>query len=150
MNRTTARLFTRTTPSSVLATLSLSDTYLSSYGLAWTNPSPPHRLLSPVPEQNFHHHVYRLLPYVVSTMDTSVGYYLFTITWLLHNFHLLFDTEIAIRVMDRLLDTPLSPLYRLLTESRLGEDVIGHGLDRELLEGMFAVGMRGVREECVD
>jgi len=53
--------------------------------------------------------------------------------------------------MDRLLiDTLLFLLYRLLTDSRLGEDIIGHGLDTGLLQGMLVVGMRGVMKGYVD
>ena len=76
---------------------------------------------------------------------------MFTITWLIHNLHLPPVTELAICVMDRLLiDKLLSPLYRLLTESRLGEDIIGHRLDTRLLHGTFVVGIRDARDGCVD
>ena len=95
--------------------------------------------------------MYQLLPHALPAVDNSVGQYMFTITWLLHDFYLSPVTELAIRVMDRMLiDTPTSLLHRLLMEIWLGEDVIGHGMDTGLLQGTLEVGMRGVRGVCVD
>ena len=63
---------------------------------------------------------------------------------------LLEDTEnvelsLAFRMLDHiLLGMPASPLRRALIESGLGEDLTGGGLEGELRQSSFAVGLRGV------
>lgn len=63
---------------------------------------------------------------------------------------LLEDTEnvelsLAFRMLDHvLLGMPASPLRRALIESGLGEDLTGSGLEEDLRQSCFAVGLRGV------
>jgi Zn-dependent M16 (insulinase) family peptidase len=45
-----------------------------------------------------------------------------------------------------LLGNSASPLRRILTESKLGEEVVGHGADDSLRQMVFSVGMKGVAE----
>lgn len=49
-----------------------------------------------------------------------------------------------------LLATPASPLKKALTESGLGEDVIGGGLDVETQQMSFSTGLRGVSVENLE
>ena len=64
--------------------------------------------------------------------------------WLLTNAH---DATLtlAFRMLDHiLLGMPASPLRRALIESGLGEDLAGDGLEDELLQSSYAVGLRGI------
>ena len=54
-------------------------------------------------------------------------------------------TLIAFRVLDYLLlGTPAAPLYKALMDSGLGEAHIGHGLDTDMKQPFFSVGLKGV------
>ena len=109
--------------------------------------------------KSYSHHIYHSQPYSVTAEDgddaaesvnSTHGQHLFCITWLLNDKHLDPMIELALNVLDRLLIGESSaPLYRWLLESRLGTDVIGDGLDTELLQSTFAVGMKGVRGEDI-
>ncbi|CAD7700528.1 unnamed protein product [Ostreobium quekettii] len=68
-----------------------------------------------------------------------------SVNWVLSDS--LFDTEtqIAFRVLDYLmLGTPAAPLYKALMDSGLGEALIGHGLDTDMKQPFFSVGLKGV------
>ncbi len=67
--------------------------------------------------------------------------------WLLADAH---DVTLTLgfRMLDHiLLGMPASPLRRALIESGLGEDITGNGLEDELLQSSFSVGLRGVLPE---
>jgi len=67
-----------------------------------------------------------------------------TINWLLPETT---DTEtvLALQILEQaLLGMPASPLKRTLIESGMGEDTAGAGLENELKQMYFSVGMRGV------
>lgn len=49
-----------------------------------------------------------------------------------------------------LLSTSSSPLRKALTDSRLGEDVVGGGLETDLRQMMFSVGLKGMAEDAVE
>eukprot|EP00172_Hildenbrandia_rubra_P000272 Plantae.Rhodophyta-Hildenbrandia_rubra.ctg1121.p1 GENE.Plantae.Rhodophyta-Hildenbrandia_rubra.ctg1121~~Plantae.Rhodophyta-Hildenbrandia_rubra.ctg1121.p1 ORF type:complete len:1138 (-),score=234.26 Plantae.Rhodophyta-Hildenbrandia_rubra.ctg1121:257-3262(-) len=49
-----------------------------------------------------------------------------------------------------LLSMSASPLRKALTESELGEDVIGGGLESDLRQMTFSVGLKGMKEESVE
>lgn len=56
----------------------------------------------------------------------------------------------ALMMLDEvLLGTPASPLYKALTDSGLGEEVIAW-MDRNLRQTAFTVGLRGIRSEDAD
>jgi Zn-dependent M16 (insulinase) family peptidase len=58
------------------------------------------------------------------------------------------ETRLALQVLEEaLLGMDASPLRRALVESGLGEDVIGCGLELELAQPYFSVGLKGVAEE---
>ncbi len=55
------------------------------------------------------------------------------------------EGALALRMLDHiLLGMPASPLRRALIESGLGEDLTGDGLEEELRQSSFSVGLRGV------
>ncbi|CAK7030841.1 MAG: hypothetical protein DELT_02781 [Desulfovibrio sp.] len=55
------------------------------------------------------------------------------------------ELSLAFRMLDHiLLGMPASPLRRALIESGLGEDLTGGGLEDELRQSSFAVGLRGM------
>ncbi len=73
-----------------------------------------------------------------------------TVNWLLPE-----TTEIestfALHILEHaLIGTPASPLRKALIDSGLGEDLAGGGLEAELRQMYFAVGLRGIRESAAD
>ena len=68
------------------------------------------------------------------------------ITWLLNTQPLTPMMELAWIVLDSLLiGKPSSPLRKALEDSGLGEETIGGGLEDELLQSTFAIGMKGLK-----
>ena len=66
-------------------------------------------------------------------------------SWLLHEAPLSAEEELALSVLDHLLmGTSASALYKPLSESGLGEAVVGGGLSDELKQATFSVGLKGV------
>ena len=64
--------------------------------------------------------------------------------WLLADAHEV-GLMLAFRMLDHiLLGMPASPLRRALIESGLGEDITGGGLEEDLLQASYSVGLRGV------
>lgn len=49
-----------------------------------------------------------------------------------------------------LLSTSSSPLRKALTDSQLGEDVVGGGLETDLRQMTFSVGLKGMSEDAVE
>ncbi len=55
---------------------------------------------------------------------------------------------LALRMLEHaLLGLPASPLRRALIESGLGEDLAGDGLEAELLQPVFSIGLKGIEAE---
>lgn len=72
------------------------------------------------------------------------------LNWLLSEKPLDLETELAIAFMDHLLlGTPASPLRKILLESGLGEAIIGGGIDDDLLQPQFSIGLKGVLEDDI-
>lgn len=68
------------------------------------------------------------------------------VTWLLNAGPMSPMMELAWVVLDGLmLGRPSSPLRKALEDSRLGEETIGGGLDNQLLQSTFAIGMKGLK-----
>lgn len=101
----------------------------------------------PFQRRKFTRHINHSVPYAVDKFsDTAKGQHMFTMTWLLNEINLECDQELALLVLDYLLiDNKTSPLHKALTESHLGNDITGYGLQTGLLQRTFAVGMKGVR-----
>ena len=58
------------------------------------------------------------------------------------------EQALAQEVLDHiLLGTPASPLRKALIDSGLGEDIVGGGLDPDLRQPFFAVGLKGTDED---
>ena len=72
------------------------------------------------------------------------------LTWLLQD-ELDADERRALQVLEHaLLGTPGSPLRKALIDSGLGEDLTGSGLETELAQMFFSVGLKGVQPGEVD
>jgi len=72
------------------------------------------------------------------------------VNWLMNDRPFTAFEELAIGIMDRLLmGTTSSILRKTLTESGLGEAIVGGGLSDELLQATFSVGLKGVKTEDV-
>ncbi|KAK9287309.1 hypothetical protein L1049_015722 [Liquidambar formosana] len=72
------------------------------------------------------------------------------LNWLLSDKPLDLETELAIGFLDHLmLGTPASPLRKILLESGLGEAIVGGGVEDELLQPQFSIGLKGVSEDDI-
>lgn len=72
------------------------------------------------------------------------------LNWLLSEEPLDFETELALGFLDHLLlGTPASPLRRILLESGLGDAIVGGGIEDELLQPQFSVGLKGVSDSDI-
>ncbi|CAH9116055.1 unnamed protein product [Cuscuta epithymum] len=72
------------------------------------------------------------------------------INWLLSEKPLDLETELALGFLDHLLlGTPASPLRKILLESGLGDAIVGGGVEDELLQPQFSIGLKGVLEENI-
>ncbi|CAI9104360.1 OLC1v1003016C2 [Oldenlandia corymbosa var. corymbosa] len=72
------------------------------------------------------------------------------LNWLLSEKPLDLETELAMGFLDHLLiGTPASPLRKILLESGLGEALVGGGIEDELLQPQFSIGLKGVKEEDI-
>ncbi|KAK3025607.1 hypothetical protein RJ639_042105 [Escallonia herrerae] len=70
------------------------------------------------------------------------------LNWLISEKPLDLETELALGFLDHLLlGTPASPLRKILLESRLGEAIVGGGVEDELLQPQFSIGLKGVSED---
>lgn len=72
------------------------------------------------------------------------------LNWLISDKPLDLETELALGFLDHLLlGTPASPLRKILLESSLGEAIVGGGVEDELLQPQFSIGLKGVSEEDI-
>jgi Zn-dependent M16 (insulinase) family peptidase len=69
-----------------------------------------------------------------------------TLNWVLAEDRLPLETELEMGFLDQLLlGTAASPLRKALNDSGLGEAVIGGGLQDELRQPIFSIGLKGVQ-----
>lgn len=72
------------------------------------------------------------------------------VNWLLSDNPLDLETELTLGFLDHLLlGTPASPLRKTLLESGLGDAIVGGGVEDELLQPQFSVGLKGVSEDDI-
>ncbi|KAL8554483.1 hypothetical protein ACS0TY_002610 [Phlomoides rotata] len=72
------------------------------------------------------------------------------LNWLLSETPLDLETELALGFLDHLMmGTPASPLRKTLLESGLGDAIVGGGIEDELLQPQFSIGLKGVSEEDI-
>eukprot|EP00898_Chlorokybus_atmophyticus_P006310 jgi/Chlat1/6680/Chrsp49S00479 len=73
-----------------------------------------------------------------------------TVNWVLSEGRLDLETDLALSFLNHLmLGTSASPLHKALMDSGLGEAVVGGGLETELAQPTFSIGMKGVAPEDV-
>ncbi|GKV37997.1 hypothetical protein SLEP1_g45955 [Rubroshorea leprosula] len=72
------------------------------------------------------------------------------LNWLLSDKPLDLQTELELGFLDHLLlGTPASPLRKALLESGLGDAIVGGGVEDELLQPQFGIGLKGVSEDNI-
>lgn len=72
------------------------------------------------------------------------------LNWLLSDKPLDLETELALGFLDHLmLGTPASPLRKILLESGLGDAIVGGGIEDELLQPQFSIGLKNVSEDDI-
>jgi Zn-dependent M16 (insulinase) family peptidase len=73
-----------------------------------------------------------------------------SVNWVLTEQPLDLETELALGFLNYLmLGTSASPLRKALNDSGLGESIIGGGVEDELRQPVFSLGLKGVKEEDV-
>ncbi|KAL0917124.1 hypothetical protein M5K25_012171 [Dendrobium thyrsiflorum] len=73
------------------------------------------------------------------------------VNWLLSDGPLDLETELTLGFLDHLLlGTPASPLRRILLESGLGDAIVGGGVEDELLQPQFSIGLKGVAQDDIN
>jgi Zn-dependent M16 (insulinase) family peptidase len=71
-----------------------------------------------------------------------------SLNWLLTEEPLDLETELGLGFLNYLmLGTSASPLRKALTDSGLGESLIGGGVEDELCQPIFSIGLKGVKQE---
>lgn len=141
---TNARLFVAGDESDVYHALSAADHYMRPMGY---NPDSRKDSVIPYQQRSFEKPVTQRKPFAVAPSEdgdegsSSEGFML-CVTWLLNTQPFTPMMELAWIVLDNLLlGKSSSPLEKALSDSGLGEELIGGGLDDELLQSTFAVGM---------
>ncbi|KAL9417907.1 hypothetical protein AB3S75_040826 [Citrus x aurantiifolia] len=72
------------------------------------------------------------------------------LNWLLSDKPLDLEMELALGFLDHLmLGTPVSPLREILLESGLGDAIVGGGIEDELLQPQFSIGLKNVSEDDI-
>lgn len=72
------------------------------------------------------------------------------LNWLLSEKPLDLQTELELGFLDHLLlGTPAAPLRKALLESGLGEAIVGGGIEDELLQPQFSIGLKGVSQDDI-
>ncbi|KAI3947676.1 hypothetical protein MKX01_034341 [Papaver californicum] len=72
------------------------------------------------------------------------------LNWLLSEKPLDLETELTLGFLDHLLlGTPGAPLRRILLGSGLGEAIVGGGIEDELLQPQFSIGLKGVSDDDI-
>lgn len=88
--------------------------------------------------------------YAVGDGADSGRKHMVAINWVLSDTVLDPETELALGFLDHLmLGTPGSPLRKALMESGLGESMIGGGIEDELRQPQFSIGLKGVAAEDI-
>ncbi len=88
--------------------------------------------------------------YAAGADESEAGKAMATVNWLLAETTDA-NANMALHILNYiLLGMPGSPLRKALIESGLGEDVAGDGLESELQQMYFSVGMKGVQSADVD
>ncbi|CAM9450782.1 unnamed protein product [Chrysoparadoxa australica] len=82
--------------------------------------------------------------------EDSKGKHMVSVNWLINDKPMSPKENLALGVLDDLLvGTSASTLRKALTDSGLGESVIGGGLSDELLQNTYSIGLKGVAPENV-
>ncbi|CAM9295585.1 unnamed protein product [Ectocarpus sp. 4 AP-2014] len=82
--------------------------------------------------------------------EDSKGKHMVSVNWLLNDEPLSVKDALALELTDDLLvGTSAATLRKALTDSGLGESVIGGGLSSELLQNTYSIGLKGVSKEDV-
>ncbi len=103
----------------------------------------------PALQPKFTEPIRRVIPYD-SGDDLENGKAYLTVNWLLPEGEQP-ELVLALGILEHiLLGTPASPLRKILTESGLGEDVVGRGLTDEMRQLAFSTGMRGIESHNID
>lgn len=88
--------------------------------------------------------------YAAGDLDDLKKKHMVCVNWLLSEKPLDLETELALGFLDHLmLGTPAAPLRKALLESGLGEALVGGGIEDELLQPQFSLGLKNVAEEDI-
>ena len=142
---TNARLFVAGDEVDVYHALSRADSYMTPMGY---NPDSRKDSAIVYQKRTFNEPLSERRPFAAATSEDEGGEgFILCITWLLNTQPFTPMMELAWVVLDSLLlGKPSSPLRKALEDSNLGDEIIGSGVDDELLQSTFGVGMKGIKE----
>lgn len=126
--------------------LDLMDEYLSEF-----DETPESRVQSQIQWQpkNYEAPIREKLPYPAGADQPET--HMINVNWLVNDKPLSSFEELTLDIMDHLLmGTTQSILRKTLMESGLGESVTGGGLEGELLQSTYSVGLKGVKPDKVE
>ncbi|KAL9238159.1 hypothetical protein vseg_012625 [Gypsophila vaccaria] len=102
------------------------------------------------PQKLFSEPVRVVEKYPAGDVDELKKKHMVCLNWLLSDNPLDLETELGIAFLDHLLlGTPASPLRKILLESGLGAAIIGGGIDDDLLQPHFSIGLKGVSKDDI-
>ncbi|KAG9155235.1 hypothetical protein Leryth_023268 [Lithospermum erythrorhizon] len=103
------------------------------------------------PQKLFREPVRIVEKYPAADGDDLEKKHMVCLNWLLSEDPLDLETELALGFLDHLLlGTPASPLRKILLESGYGDAIVGGGIDDDLLQPQFSVGLKGVKEDNIN
>jgi Zn-dependent M16 (insulinase) family peptidase len=86
-----------------------------------------------------------------ATVAPSFAQAFAAVNWVMTDEPLDVETELALGFLNYLLlGTPAAPLRKALNDSGLGASLIGGGMDDDLKQPVFSVGLKGVDPKDVD
>lgn len=123
--------------------LALVEEYLADY--------EPHAIDSAVgPQPRFSEPQRLNFPYAVDGAEGEEPKSFVTVNWLLDD-GIDADERRALQILEHaLIGTPGSPLRKALIDSGLGEDLTGSGMETDLAQLCFGMGLKGVKADDVD
>lgn len=102
------------------------------------------------PQKLFKEPVRIVEKYPASEGDDLEKKHMVCLNWLLSEEPLVTETELTFGFLNHLLlGTPASPLRKTLLESGLGDAIVGGGLEDELLQPQFSIGLKGVSKDDI-
>lgn len=119
--------------------LQLADEYLSQYEYKAVDSAIPL-------QKSFHTPIEKIAPLPISANEDPLKKAMTTVNWVLPSAQQR-DLSLRLKILSFILSgTPASPVRKKLIESGLGEDVAGGGIESDLQQMIYSIGLKGMDE----